>query len=160
MDRQAGIRIKGAVALVLLLLAGACQPAGDGVPRVQAPGPEVQAAAAPAAAPEAVPAREARKPEAKKTPPPLPPFRPGSPARAERHMISAANPLAAQAGLGMLRAGGAAGDAARAPQMCLTLVEPPSSGNCGGRFRLHFSEGTGGLSPPAGRRDAPARPRP
>ena len=160
MDRQPGIRIKGALALALLLLVGACQPAGDGGPRVQAPGPEVQAAAAPAAAPEAVPAREARKPEAKKTPPPLPPFRPGSPARAERHMISAPNHLAAQAGLDMLRAGGAAVDAAIAAQMVLNLVEPQSSGIGGGGFLLHFAEESGEISSYDGRETAPGAAHP
>ena len=51
--------------------------------------------------------------------------------------VAAANPLAAQAGLQMLRAGGSAVDAAVAAQMVLTLVEPQSSGIGGGAFLLH-----------------------
>src|SRR5205085_7362603 len=42
---------------------------------------------------------------------------------AKRHMIAAANPHAAQAGLEMMRAGGSAVDAAIATQMVLGLVE-------------------------------------
>ena len=41
-----------------------------------------------------------------------------------RHMIAAANPYAAQAGLDMLARGGSAVDAAIAAQMVLNLVEP------------------------------------
>lgn len=51
--------------------------------------------------------------------------------------VAAANPLAAEAGLQMLRAGGSAVDAAVAVQMVLTLVEPQSSGIGGGAFLLH-----------------------
>ena len=51
--------------------------------------------------------------------------------------VAAANPLAAEAGLQMLRAGGSAVDAAVAAQMVLTLVEPQSSGIGGGAFLLH-----------------------
>ncbi|MBL0420326.1 gamma-glutamyltransferase family protein [Ramlibacter sp. AW1] len=52
--------------------------------------------------------------------------------------VAAANPLAADAGFQMLRAGGSAVDAAIAVQMVLTLVEPQSSGIGGGAFLLHF----------------------
>ena len=40
------------------------------------------------------------------------------------HMVSAANPLASQAGLDILEAGGTAMDAAVAVQLVLNLVEP------------------------------------
>lgn len=56
---------------------------------------------------------------------------------AQRDMISAANPLAAQAGQQMLKAGGTAVDAAIAAQMVLTLVEPQSSGIGGGAFLMY-----------------------
>jgi len=52
--------------------------------------------------------------------------------------VAAANPLAADAGYQMLRAGGSAVDAAIAVQMVLALVEPQSSGIGGGAFLLHF----------------------
>jgi len=52
--------------------------------------------------------------------------------------VAAANPLATDAGLRILRAGGSAVDAAIAVQMVLTLVEPQSSGIGGGAFLLHF----------------------
>ncbi|GAB4473202.1 MAG: gamma-glutamyltransferase [Burkholderiaceae bacterium] len=55
-----------------------------------------------------------------------------------RHMAAAANPLAAQAGREILRAGGSAVDAAIAMQMVLALVEPQSSGIGGGAFLLHW----------------------
>ncbi len=52
--------------------------------------------------------------------------------------VAAANPLAAEAGYQVLRAGGSAIDAAIAVQMVLTLVEPQSSGIGGGAFLLHY----------------------
>ncbi len=55
-----------------------------------------------------------------------------------RQGVAAAHPLAAEAGLAMLRAGGAAIDAAVAVQAVLTLVEPQSSGIGGGAFLLHW----------------------
>ncbi|MCB2017785.1 MAG: gamma-glutamyltransferase, partial [Hydrogenophaga sp.] len=54
-----------------------------------------------------------------------------------RMAVAAANPLAADAGLEILRAGGSAIDAAVAVQMVLALVEPQSSGIGGGAFLLH-----------------------
>jgi gamma-glutamyltranspeptidase / glutathione hydrolase len=59
-------------------------------------------------------------------------------AQAQRHMAASANPLATQAGLEMLRAGGSAVDAAIAMQLVLTLVEPQSSGLGGGAFLMHW----------------------
>ncbi len=56
-----------------------------------------------------------------------------------RHFaVAAANPLATDAGYQVLKAGGAAIDAAIAVQMVLALVEPQSSGIGGGAFLLHF----------------------
>jgi gamma-glutamyltranspeptidase / glutathione hydrolase len=56
----------------------------------------------------------------------------------KRQAVAAANPLATDAGLQVLRAGGSALDAAIAVQMVLGLVEPQSSGIGGGAFLLHF----------------------
>ncbi len=53
--------------------------------------------------------------------------------------VASGHPLATEAGLRMLRAGGTAVDAAIAVQMVLTLVEPQSSGIGGGAFLLHAS---------------------
>jgi len=64
----------------------------------------------------------------------------GSPS-AKRHMVAAANPLAVEAGLDVLRQGGSAVDAVIATQMILTLVEPQSSGIGGGAFLLHYTPG-------------------
>jgi gamma-glutamyltranspeptidase/glutathione hydrolase len=57
---------------------------------------------------------------------------------AQKMMVAAANPLAADAGYRMLQQGGAAIDAAIATQMVLGLVEPQSSGLGGGAFLMHF----------------------
>jgi len=66
-------------------------------------------------------------------------LRPARPAAtATEQMVAAANPLAAQAGLQILREGGSAADAAIATQLVLTLVEPQSSGIGGGAFLLYW----------------------
>lgn len=78
----------------------------------------------------------------------------------QRHMIAAANPLAAEAGLDILRAGGSAVDAAIAAQAVLTLVEPQSSGIGGGGFLMHFRKRDGRTEAYDGRETAPAGLRP
>ena len=55
---------------------------------------------------------------------------------AHRHMVVAANPLAAEAGREVLREGGNAADALVAIQAMLGLVEPQSSGLGGGAGRV------------------------
>jgi gamma-glutamyltranspeptidase/glutathione hydrolase len=79
---------------------------------------------------------------------------------AKSQMVAAANPLAADAGLEMLRAGGSAVDAAIAVQMVLGLVEPESSGIGGGAFMLLFDPKTKKTTSFDGREVAPASARP
>ena len=79
---------------------------------------------------------------------------------AKHDMIAAANPLAAEAGLEMLRAGGSAVDAAIAVQMVLGLVEPESSGIGGGAFLLVYNPRTKQTTSFDGREVAPASARP
>ncbi len=74
---------------------------------------------------------------------------------ADRHMVVAANPLAAQAGLDVLRAGGTAVDAAIAVQAVLGLVEPQSSGLGGGAFVVHWDAAARTLATYDGRERAP-----
>lgn len=72
-------------------------------------------------------------------------------------MVAAAHPLAADAALEILRAGGSALDAAIAAQMVLGLVEPQSSGIGGGAFLMHFDGGKRGeVQAWDGRETAPA----
>jgi gamma-glutamyltranspeptidase/glutathione hydrolase len=71
-------------------------------------------------------------------------------------MVTAANPLAAEAGMKVLREGGTAVDAAVAVQAVLGLVEPQSSGLGGGAFMLFRDGRTGELTAYDGRETAPA----
>jgi gamma-glutamyltranspeptidase/glutathione hydrolase len=66
-------------------------------------------------------------------------------ALAPHAMVAAANPLAVEAGLGVLRRGGSAVDAAVAVQAVLGLVEPQSSGLGGGAFMVYFDAKTGAV---------------
>jgi gamma-glutamyltranspeptidase/glutathione hydrolase len=75
---------------------------------------------------------------------------------AARHMIVAAHPLAAEAGLAMLRKGGSAIDAAIAAELVLGLVEPQSSGLGGGAFLLHYNATDDATVAYDGRETAPA----
>jgi gamma-glutamyltranspeptidase/glutathione hydrolase len=79
---------------------------------------------------------------------------------AAHEMVAAANPLAARAGLEILRAGGSALDAAVAAQMVLGLVEPQSSGLGGGAFLLYWSDAERRLESYDGRETAPQAARP
>jgi gamma-glutamyltranspeptidase/glutathione hydrolase len=69
----------------------------------------------------------------------------------------AANPLATQAGLNVLKRGGSAVDAAIAIQAMLSLVEPQSSGIGGGSFMTFFDGRTGKITVYDGREVAPAQ---
>jgi gamma-glutamyltranspeptidase / glutathione hydrolase len=75
-------------------------------------------------------------------------------------MVTAANPLAANTGRDILRAGGSAVDAAIATQMVLTLVEPQSSGIGGGAFLLHYNAEERRVESYDGRETAPRSARP
>ena len=79
---------------------------------------------------------------------------------AQRYLVAAAHPLAAEAGAQVLKRGGSAVDAAVAVQMVLGLVEPESSGIGGGAFMLHWSQSQKKLRTYDGRETAPAAARP
>ncbi len=71
-------------------------------------------------------------------------------------MVSAANPAAVDAALGVLRNGGHAVDAAIAAHAVLGLVEPESSGLGGSGFMLVYDRASDRLSVYDGRETAPA----
>jgi gamma-glutamyltranspeptidase/glutathione hydrolase len=81
-------------------------------------------------------------------------------AHAPRYMIAAAHPLAVDAGLQMLDAGGTAVDAMIAVQLVLNLVEPHASGLGGGAFLLHFDARARDVRAYDGRETAPAAASP
>lgn len=95
-------------------------------------------------------ARTAPKPAAKAPPPPA----------QGQTMVAAANPLAVQAGVEVLRRGGSAADAAVAVQAVLGLVEPQSSGLGGGSFMTFYDAQTGKVTAYNGRETAPSGARP
>jgi gamma-glutamyltranspeptidase/glutathione hydrolase len=74
--------------------------------------------------------------------------------------VAAANPLAVEAGMKVLNAGGSAVDAAVAVQAVLGLVEPQSSGLGGGAFMMMFDAATGEVTSYDGRETAPAAATP
>ena len=100
--------------------------------------------AAPALA-QGAPVQEAARPSS-----PAVPYKPG------HAMVAAANPLAAQTGLRVLKAGGTAVDAAVAIQAVLGLVEPQSSGPLGGAFMTFYDAKTHMVTSYMGREKAPA----
>jgi gamma-glutamyltranspeptidase/glutathione hydrolase len=71
-------------------------------------------------------------------------------------IVTAANPLAVDAGIEILRQGGSAADAAVAIQAMLGLVEPQSSGVGGGGFMLYYEANTAAVAAVDGREKAPA----
>ncbi len=74
-----------------------------------------------------------------------------------RHaMVAAANPLATEAGVAVLKRGGTAIDAAVAIQTVLGLVEPQSSGLGGGSFMVYYDARTHKVTAYDGREFAPA----
>jgi len=83
-------------------------------------------------------------------------FQPKPLVTAKKHMVVAAHPLAAEAGLAILRKGGNAVDAGIAVQMVLNLVEPQSSGLGGGGYILYWDAGSKQLASIDGRETAPA----
>lgn len=129
----------------LALLAGCAQP-----PAAVPPASTPSSAAAPPAA------------TASAFLPPEPPsgYTPKTIAFAQTDMVSAANPLAVQAGVDVLARGGSAVDAAIAVQMVLNVVEPQSSGIGGGAFMLHLDATSRRLLAYDGRETAPAAATP
>lgn len=80
----------------------------------------------------------------------------GQAATAPHAMVAAANPMAVEAGLKVLRQGGSAADAAVAVQAVLGLVEPQSSGLGGGAFMTYYDAKTKTVTAYNGRETAPA----
>jgi gamma-glutamyltranspeptidase/glutathione hydrolase len=75
---------------------------------------------------------------------------------ASKGMVAAANPMAVEAGLRVLREGGSAVDAAVAVQAVLGLVEPQSSGLGGGAFMTYYDAASRSVTAYDGRETAPA----
>ena len=69
-------------------------------------------------------------------------------------VVSAAHPLASEAGLSILKQGGSAADAAIATMLALTVVEPQSSGIGGGGF-IVYQPAKGPMGTVDGREKAP-----
>jgi gamma-glutamyltranspeptidase / glutathione hydrolase len=76
--------------------------------------------------------------------------------RSTAAIVAAANPLAVDAGIEILRQGGSAADAAVAIQTMLGLVEPQSSGVGGGGFMLYYEAKSATVTALDGREKAPA----
>jgi gamma-glutamyltranspeptidase/glutathione hydrolase len=76
------------------------------------------------------------------------------------YAVAAAHPLATDAGMSVLAAGGSAIDAAVTMQSVLGLVEPQSSGLAGGAFMLHYDAETRSVTVYEGRIEAPLSAEP
>ena len=79
---------------------------------------------------------------------------------AQKHMVVAAHPIAAETGREILRSGGSAVDAAIATQLVLGLIEPQSSGLGGGAFLVHWDAGQHAVDTYDGRETASAAAKP
>ncbi|MFN3273151.1 MAG: gamma-glutamyltransferase [Paracoccus sp. (in: a-proteobacteria)] len=79
----------------------------------------------------------------------------GRPVTGQDWMVTAAHPLAVEAGARVLEAGGSAADAMVAVQVVLGLVEPQSSGLGGGAFLVWYDAATGEVTTLDGRETAP-----
>lgn len=79
---------------------------------------------------------------------------------ASKGFVTAANPLAVEAGLKILAQGGSAVDAAVAVQVVLGLAEPQSSGIGGGAFMAYYDAESGTTTIYDGRETAPASATP
>jgi len=147
-------------------------PADEPPPPATDKQPEAQTLPPAQAPPPAQPPLPAGAPAAAEAPPApvAPPTGPAPPARislfhrhphgAQPAWVTAANPLAVDAGLEILGKGGNAVDAAVAVQTMLGLVEPQSSGIAGGAFLLYYDAHTRKVSAIDGRERAPAGAQP
>jgi gamma-glutamyltranspeptidase/glutathione hydrolase len=133
------------------------------------PAPPTPAAAASATPTPAAPSGkgETPPPAVREAQPPASatPTAPSSWFRRHRHRglqpwVAAANPLAVDAGIEILKQGGKAVDAAVAVQAMLGLVEPQSSGVAGGAFLMYYDAHTGKVTAFDGREKAPAGAHP
>lgn len=79
---------------------------------------------------------------------------------AEKFMVTAANPLAVEAGYNVLKSGGSAADALVAVQTVLGLVEPQSSGLGGGAFLVYYDAKQKKITTFDGRETAPLAAKP
>jgi gamma-glutamyltranspeptidase/glutathione hydrolase len=77
------------------------------------------------------------------------------PPLAKTYIVVTANPMASEAAITMLRAGGSAVDAAIAAQMALGVVEPQASGIGGGGFLMHYDARSRQVTGWDGRETAP-----
>ncbi len=80
--------------------------------------------------------------------------------KAKNWMVTAANPLASEAGASILRQGGNAIDAMVTTQLMLGLVEPQSSGIGGGSFLVYWDAKKKALTTFDGRETAPLNATP